>query len=64
MQYEVSVGVTYDGWLKDFENAMNKKIENVLFCIHKTHNNNVASINALESWWAAAVGKENTSVFM
>ncbi len=40
MQYEVSVGFTNDGWLKDLENAMDKKIENVLFCIQRMNSQN------------------------
>jgi hypothetical protein len=40
MQYEVSVDVTNDGWLEDFEIAMNKKIENVLFCIQRMNSQN------------------------
>jgi hypothetical protein len=40
MQYEVSVGVTNDGWLKDLENAMNKMIENVLFSIQRMNSQN------------------------
>ncbi len=52
MQYEVSVGVTNDGWLKRLRKCngvrrLRTSCSVFKEWIHKTHNKNVASINVL-----------------